>query len=214
MTGYYHGTRTPHSPGSLIQPSPLVYLTPHLDEAIWDAEVAPGHEPARVYRVEPLGTVEQAAVQQDPPTMSCSSRQPLRVTEEVTEWTLYHGTRAHLQPGDRITPGCLANFGEPDRRANFVYFSRTLDAATWGAELARGEGPGRIYRVQPTGPIEPDPNLTNRKYRGNPTQSYRSRHPLQVIAELPQWCPHPPEVVAAMKAGLERLTRSGAPIDD
>ena len=81
------------------------------------------------------------------------SREPLRVTGEVREWPLYHGTRADLKPGDLIKPGHTPNFGNKARTTTYVYLTRTLDAATWGAELALGEGPGRIYIVEPTGPI-------------------------------------------------------------
>ena len=101
------------------------------------------------------------------------------------------------------------------QKTTYVYLTRTLDAATWGAELAAGEGPGRIYIVEPTGPIEDDPNLTNKKFRGNPTKSYRSREPLRVTGEITDWQGHSPEALKAMKDGLERLERLGVePIDD
>jgi len=93
-----------------------------------------------------------------------------------------------------------------------VYLTGTLDAAVWGAELALGEGPGRIYMVEPTGPIMDDPNLTDAKYPGNPTKSYRSRHPLRVTGECMDWQGHSPEVVKAMKDKIERLALD--PIDD
>jgi hypothetical protein len=80
----------------------------------------------------------------------------------------YHGTKAVLKPGDLLVPGYSSNYGER-KKANYVYLTATLDAATWGAELAVGDGPGRIYRVEPTGPIEDDPNLTDKKFTGNPT---------------------------------------------
>lgn len=83
-----------------------------------------------------------------------------------------------------IEPGDAANFGPSPRSANVVYFARTLDAATWGAELASGDAPGRIYIVEPTGEIEDDPNLTNMRFRGNPTKSFRSRGALRVTGEL------------------------------
>jgi hypothetical protein len=127
----------------------------------------------------------------------------------------YHGTRADLQAGDLIEPGHTANFGNRARAANFVYLARTLDAATWGAELAAGEGPGRIYIVEPTGPIEDDPNLTDKKFRGNPTKSFRSREPLRLIGEVTDWRGHSPEALKAMEDGVERLKRLGVePIDD
>jgi rifampin ADP-ribosylating transferase len=119
-----------------------------------------------------------------------------------------HGTKAAMLPGDLIVPGWPSNFGAR-KAAAFVYLTATLDAATWGAELAVGEGPGRIYRVEPTGPIEDDPNLTDKKFPGNPTRSFRSRAPLRVIAELTGWCGHPEAQVAAMREGVARATAQG-----
>ena len=120
----------------------------------------------------------------------------------------YHGTKAALKPGDLIEPGYSSNFGR-GQQASYVYLTGTLDAATWGAELALGEGPGRIYTVEPTGPIEDDPNLTDKKYPGNPTRSYRSREPLRVTGELTDWHGHSSEALKAMKDNLERLRRQG-----
>ena len=121
---------------------------------------------------------------------------------------LYHGTRADLRPGDLIAPGYSSNYGNR-RKANFVYLSATLEAATWGAELAAGDGPGRIYIVEPTGGIEDDPNLTDKKFPGNPTKSYRSRDPLRVTGEVTEWQGHSPEAMKAMKDHLEELKRQG-----
>ncbi len=120
----------------------------------------------------------------------------------------YHGTRADLKPGDVLEPGYSSNFGER-RKANYIYLTATLDAATWGAELAVGDGPGRIYRVEPTGPFEDDPNLTDKKFPGNPTRSYRTRGPLRVVAEILDWEPHSPEVLQDMRNHLEELRRLG-----
>lgn len=120
----------------------------------------------------------------------------------------FHGTKADLRPGDLLAPGYGSNFG-PGRKANFVYLTATLDAATWGAELAAGEGPGRIYRVEPTGPFEDDPNLTDQKFPGNPTRSYRTREPLRVVEEVRDWEPHPPEVLQHMRDHLAELDRLG-----
>ena len=126
----------------------------------------------------------------------------------------YHGTKADLRPGDLIEPGRRPNFGDLERSTAWVYFTGTLDAATWGAELALGDGPGRIYIVEPTGALEDDPNLTDQKFPGNPTKSYRSQAPLRVTAELTDWKGHPPEVLQAMRDNLARLQREGhEPID-
>ena len=126
----------------------------------------------------------------------------------------YHGSKADLEAGELLYPGYRSNSGGR-RPANYVYLTATLDAATWGAELAVGEGPGRIYQVEPTGPIEDDPNLTDTRYPGNPTRSYRTRHPLRVVAEISGWEPHSPEVLQAMRDRLEELERLGVEaIDD
>jgi rifampin ADP-ribosylating transferase len=126
----------------------------------------------------------------------------------------YHGTRADLKPGDLIAPGYHSNFGSR-KTANHVYLTATVDAAVWGAELALGDGLGRIFIVEPTGPIEDDPNLTDKKFPGNPTKSYRSRDPLRVTGELTDWEGHAPEVLQAMKDNLARLTELGIEaIDD
>jgi len=119
-----------------------------------------------------------------------------------------HGTKADLKPGDLIEAGRASNYGERTVAA-FVYLTGTLDAATWGAELALGEGRGRIYVVEPTGPIEDDPNLTDKKFPGNPTRSFRTRAPLRVTGELVDWVGHAPELVQAMKDGLARLAAQG-----
>jgi len=107
-----------------------------------------------------------------------------------------------------LEPGYGSNYGER-RQANFVYLTATLDAAIWGAELAAGEGLGRIYRVEPTGSFEDDPNLTNKKFPGNPTRSYRTTQPLRVIAEVIEWEGHSPEVLQAMRDRLQELKRLG-----
>lgn len=128
--------------------------------------------------------------------------------EPLFEPQLLHGTRADLKPGDLIEAGRRSNYGQR-KEAKFVYLSATLDAATWGAELAHGEGAGRIYIVAPTGPIEDDPNLTDKRFPGNPTKSYRTREPLRVVGEITDWKPHAPEVLQHMKDNLARLAAQG-----
>lgn len=120
----------------------------------------------------------------------------------------FHGTRADLAPGDLLEPGFRSNFGSR-RVARYLYLTATLDAATWGAELAAGDDPGRIYRVEPTGPFEDDPNLTDQKFPGNPTRSYRTSAPLRVVGEVEDWTGHPPEVLQAMRDHLAELDRAG-----
>jgi rifampin ADP-ribosylating transferase len=129
---------------------------------------------------------------------------------EVYEPGVYlHGTKADLAVGEMLVPGRESNF-EGGRLMNYIYFTATLDAATWGAELAAGNGRGRIYVVEPTGELEDDPNVTDKKFPGNPTQSFRSREPLRVVAELVDWVGHSPEKLRAMRDGLDALKRQGA----
>jgi rifampin ADP-ribosylating transferase len=134
---------------------------------------------------------------------------------EVHESGAYlHGTKADLRIGDVLEPGRQSNY-ETGRAANHVYLTETLDAAVWGAELATGDGRGRIYLVEPTGPLEDDPNVTDKRFPGNPTRSYRTREPVRVIGELHDWTGHPPEQVQAMRDHLDALERQGlADIDD
>lgn len=127
---------------------------------------------------------------------------------------LLHGTKAALGIGDHLTPGRPSNF-EPGRIMNHVYVTETLDAAAWGAELAVGDGPGRIYIVSPTGRLEDDPNVTDKKFPGNPTRSYRTREPVRVVGELTGWTGHTSEQVHARKQRLAELGRQGlAVIED
>lgn len=127
--------------------------------------------------------------------------------------TYFHGTKADLKLGDLISVGESSNYGQ-QHTAKYVYLTATLDAAVWGAELALGEGPERIYLVEPTGELEDDPNLTNKKFPGNPTLSYRSQAPFKVVGEVTHWQGHPSEQVAAMKAGLEKLKAQGIEADE
>ena len=120
----------------------------------------------------------------------------------------YHGTKADLKLGNLLEPSHSSNYGER-KKANYVYLTATLDAAIWGAELAVGDAPGRIYRVEPTGTIENDPNLTDKKFPGNPTKSYRTRQPLKVVGEVFDWEGHSPEVLKNMRDHLEELKRLG-----
>lgn len=126
----------------------------------------------------------------------------------------YHGTRANLKPGDLLEAGYSSNYGSR-RRSSFVYMAATLEAAVWGAELADGDGSGRIYIVEPTGPFVDDPNLTDKRFPGNPTKSYRSRAPLRVIGEVTDWQGHSDEALKIIKDHLEQLRVQGIePIDE
>ncbi|MGL5889462.1 MAG: NAD(+)--rifampin ADP-ribosyltransferase [Bacteroidia bacterium] len=121
--------------------------------------------------------------------------------------TYFHGTKADLKLGDLIEIGFTSNFG--DRNAKYIYLTATLDPAVWGAELASGDGRERIYLVEPTGFIEDDPNLTDKKFPGNPTMSYRSKFPFKVVGEVTVWNGHPSEQIKAMKDGLAKLREQG-----
>jgi len=126
----------------------------------------------------------------------------------------YHGTKADLKAGDLIEPGFNSNYGQ-QKKANNVYFTATLDAAIWGAELAHGNAPERIYTVEPLGSFEDDPNLTDKKFPGNPTESYRTKSALKIVGELKQWTSHSEEQIKTMKENLERLKQQGIEaIDD
>lgn len=137
--------------------------------------------------------------------------QPPKPFEEHESGALLHGTKADLSVGDLLVPGRISNF-EAERVMNHVYVTRTLDAAAWGAEMAQGEGRGRIYIVEPLGPIEDDPNVTDKKLPGNPTRSYRTREPVRIVGELKDWVGHSPEQLQAMRDGLADLKRRGLAI--
>jgi hypothetical protein len=122
--------------------------------------------------------------------------------------TFYHGTKANFKVGDLIEIGFNSNYGKMNK-AKYIYLTATIETATWGAELALGEGKERIYIVEPTGAIEDDPNLTDKKFPGNITKSYRSKHPFKVVGELTEWQPHSPEQLSTMKNSLEKLKQQG-----
>ena len=128
--------------------------------------------------------------------------------------TYFHGTKADLKIGDFIEVGVNSNYGQRNN-AKYIYLTATLDASIWGAELALGDGRERIYLVEATGPIEDDPNLTDKKFPGNPTKSYRSKNPFKVVGEITIWQGHSTEQVKAMKDGLAKLKDQGiAAIED
>ena len=140
--------------------------------------------------------------------ISMSYPAPPLTPSDIGARRFYHGTRADLKPGELIRPSYSSNYTE--RRSPWVYFSETLNAAAWGAELAKGDGRGRIYQVEPTGSFMDDPNLTDKKFPGNPTKSYRSGEPLRVVGEVSDWQGHSPEEIQAMKDGIA----GKEPIDD
>ena len=128
------------------------------------------------------------------------------------EGPFFHGTKATLMVGDELAPGWESNF-QQGRVLNNIYFSGLVETAAWGAELATAlagmQDRGRIYVVQPLGPFEDDPNVTNKRFPGNPTQSYRSRHPLRIVDEVVDWKGHEPEVLQGMLDSLQVLRDQG-----
>lgn len=119
----------------------------------------------------------------------------------------FHGTKAELQIGDLLEPQYLSNYQE--KKSNYIYFTATLEAAKWGAELARSTAKERIYIVEPLGEFENDPNVTDKRFPGNPTRSYRSKSPLKIVAELGSWERHSDEVIDQMLASLKKLSEEG-----
>lgn len=124
----------------------------------------------------------------------------------------FHGTKATFRPEDHLVAGQRSNY-QALRLSNHVYFAALLEPAVWAAELAvalgGGEGTGRIYVVEPTGPFEDDPNVTNKRFPGNVTRSYRTRHPMRVVEEVQHWEGHAPDVLQAMLDNLARLRAQG-----
>jgi uncharacterized protein YndB with AHSA1/START domain len=157
--------------------------------------------------------IEKVVVPANEQNLDRLTAEVLKTPVEETQIRYYHGTKADLRPGDLIEAGYSSNYGKR-QKAGWVYFAATLEASTWGAELAAGEGRGRIYVVEPTRPFEDDPNLTNKRFRGNPTRSYRTRDPLRVTGEVADWKGHTPEQLKQMKDRLAELARKGIEATD
>ena len=122
--------------------------------------------------------------------------------------SFFHGTKADLETGDLIKPGFQSNY-EKNRIAKYVYFTGTLDAAIWGAELSSGSGKQRIYVVEQTVEFQNDPNVTDKKFPGNPTKSYRTKQPLKIVAEVLGWNGHSAQALKNMKDNLRKLDEMG-----
>ena len=134
---------------------------------------------------------------------------PIGIRKNVKEeGPLYHGTKADLQVGDHLKPGYPSNYGTR-KTANFVYVTAIEDGAALAAELAVGEGDGRVYIVEPTGPIEDDPNVTDKKFPGNPSRSYRTREPVRIVGEVHDRKHLPEEALAKIRKRMEEAARSG-----
>lgn len=134
---------------------------------------------------------------------------PVGLRTDVKEaGPLYHGTKADLAVGDLLEAGFNSNYGSGDQ-ANYVYLTALQDGAVLAAEMAIGEGRGRVYVVEPTGSIDDDPNVTDQKFPGNPTRSYRTRDPLLVVGEVVDWQGHSPQMLEKMRENLERARQLG-----
>ncbi|MFJ8211984.1 NAD(+)--rifampin ADP-ribosyltransferase [Streptomyces sp. NPDC096033] len=124
--------------------------------------------------------------------------------EVLDEGPFFHGTKAELQVGDHLTAGFRSNY-RPEIVMNHIYFTALRDGAGLAAELAAGDGKPRVYVVEPTGAFENDPNVTDRKFPGNPTRSYRSRHPLRVVGEVTDWTRQTPEALQVWRDRLAAI---------
>lgn len=132
----------------------------------------------------------------------------IQLTPTPFSQTYFHGTKADLKIGDYIEVGFNTNY-QQHKKAKYIFCTATLDAAIWGAELSIGEGRERIYLVEPTGEIENDPDLTDQKFKGNPSMSYRSTKPFRIVGEVCNWESHDPEKVHAMKLGIKKRNDDG-----
>ena len=128
-------------------------------------------------------------------------------SDVIDKGPFFHGTKAELNVGDLLKPNNLSNY--QNKKSNYIYFTATLDAAKWGAELAKSNSKERIYLVEPLGEFENDPNLTDKRFPGNPTRSYRSKYPLKIIAELSSWERHSDEEIKNMLSALKKLSDEG-----
>jgi rifampin ADP-ribosylating transferase len=120
----------------------------------------------------------------------------------------FHGTKAVLEVGEFLTPGYPSNY-RPGHISNHVYMTRVLDGAVLAAEMALGQGRGHVYVVEPQGSVEDDPNVTDKKFPGNPTHSYRTRQPVRIVGEITDWVGHSPEYLQTFRDGLNELRRKG-----
>jgi rifampin ADP-ribosylating transferase len=123
----------------------------------------------------------------------------------------FHGTKSDLQVGDFLEPGHPSNY-QPGHISNYVYMTKVLGGAVLAAEMAARKGRCRVYVVEPQDHVEDDPNVTDKKFPGNPTHSYRSRNPVKIIGEITDWVGHSPEYLRAFRAGLDQLRRNGTAV--
>lgn len=164
------------------------------------------HDVLTRYPRAPEGRSRVTALLQRLDSMLRDPPPPPRVVEDPGPF--FHGTRADVRPGDLLTPGWRSNYGS-QRIANHIYLTASRDGAPLAAELAQGDGPGRVYRVEPLGAIEDDPNVTDKRFPGNPTRSYRTAEPLRVVEEIVDWTPPPTELVHRLRQRMSELAELG-----
>ncbi|MER6337389.1 NAD(+)--rifampin ADP-ribosyltransferase [Streptomyces tendae] len=128
--------------------------------------------------------------------------------EVLDEGPFFHGTKADLRVGDHLTAGFPSNY-RPEIVMNHIYFTALRDGAGLAAELAAGDGEPRVYAVEPTGEFENDPNVTDKKFPGNPTRSYRSAQPLRVVGEVTDWTRLTPEALQMWRDRLAAMNQEG-----
>jgi len=126
------------------------------------------------------------------------------VSDVLDDGPFFHGTKADLAIGDLLRAGRRSNY-RPEVVMNHIYFTALVDGAGLAAELAAGEGAPRVYAVEPTGAFEDDPNVTDKKFPGNPTRSYRSTEPLVVVGEVSDWTRLSPEALQAWRDRIEAI---------
>ncbi|MGW0461165.1 NAD(+)--rifampin ADP-ribosyltransferase [Streptomyces tendae] len=128
--------------------------------------------------------------------------------EVLDEGPFFHGTKADLRVGEQLTAGFPSNY-RPEIVMNHIYFTALRDGAGLAAELAAGDGEPRVYAVEPTGEFENDPNVTDKKFPGNPTRSYRSTAPLRVVGEVTDWTRLTPEALQTWRDRLAAMNQEG-----
>lgn len=126
------------------------------------------------------------------------------MTDVLDAGPFFHGTKADLKIGDVLTAGYRSNY-RPEIVMNHIYFSALPNGAGLAAELAPGDAEPRVYAVEPTGDFENDPNVTDKKFPGNPTRSYRSTAPLRIVGEVTDWTRLTPDALAAWRERLAAL---------
>lgn len=126
------------------------------------------------------------------------------MSDALDDGPFFHGTKADLAVGDLLLAGHRSNY-RPEVVMNHIYFTALVDGAGLAAELAAGEGAPRVYAVEPTGAFEDDPNVTDKRFPGNPTRSYRSREPLRVVGEVDDWTRLPPKALQAWRDRLSAI---------